>query len=296
MLQSPTSYQGAKTRIAPQIVKILRNTAISNTIFYDLCCGSGAITLELMNQGIPASQIVMCDAGPWGKFWSEIGQGTFDVQLLEQMVSEIPKDPHQIKDHMQTLAKRNPSEATTQTFLLLQAASFGSKPIWIENDKWQNCSFRSYWQPTETSNRRSPVNPMMPMPNTLLTRTKELVAKCRGLAAFHSRIEDVQIQPNSRVYIDPPYRNTTQYGHDTDAVAVAKNLASKKCGILSFISEGIPLSEHATLLATSGDRKKGGISGNKKVKPNEEWLSVFDSEPVLLAMINGISMLNLLPR
>lgn len=270
MLQSPTSYQGGKARLAAVIVeKLLEKTKTGP--FYDLCCGSGAVSLELINQGVSPSNITMCDAGPWGLFWKEIGDGTFDLPLLEKMVSELP-DLINIKDYMQILAKQPASQATTQTFLLLQAASFGSKPIWIENDIWRNCSFRSYWQPTETSNRRSPVNPMMPLASTLVNRVKKIAEKCLGIKGIYGSIDTVVILPEAVVYIDPPYKNTTPYGHSIDVVSFSLNIKN-----ICLVSEGyqIPEADSFHLLADSKQRKKGGISGNKHVQPNLEYLNVF---------------------
>lgn len=271
MLQPPTSYQGAKSRIAGQIVDLLLARASSTTHFYDLCCGSGAISVELLNRGVAPGRITMCDAGPWGLFWKEVGEGTFGLELMRTLVETIPKDLSQIKDFMLQLSKRPASTATTQTFLLLQASSFGSKPVWIEGETWKNCSFRSYWMPTATSNRRSPVNPMMPLPASLLARVEKLCVTGRGITGIHGDVRQVNPIGDSLVYVDPPYQGTTPYGHDLDVVSLANSL-KHPC----YVSEGKPLNEQAVRLATEETRKKGGISGNKKIRPNEEWLSLFE--------------------
>lgn len=271
MFQSPTSYQGAKNRIANQIVDQLLKVAGPTTQFYDLCCGSGAVTVELLNRGVAASSITLCDAGPWGLFWKEIGEGTFDLSLFGKMIKELPSDLALVKGHLELLSKKPATEATTQTFLLLQAGSFGSKPIWIEGTSWKNCSFRSYWMPTATSNRRSPVNPMMPLPKTLFQRVENLCKNAKGLAGIHDDVLNIVPSNDSIVYIDPPYKNTTPYGHIIDVVSYAKSLPN-----VCFVSEGCAVSGKAICLATSDNRKKGGISGSKKIKSNEEWLSFFN--------------------
>ena len=57
-LKVPCSYQGGKQRIAPQIVdNLIEASNSSNSFFYDLCCGSGAISIELVNRGIDLSLI-----------------------------------------------------------------------------------------------------------------------------------------------------------------------------------------------------------------------------------------------
>ena len=70
ILRVPCSYQGGKQRIASQIVDvILESLPSENTQFYDLCCGSGAISIELVNRGIDPKSISMLDISSWGTFW-----------------------------------------------------------------------------------------------------------------------------------------------------------------------------------------------------------------------------------
>lgn len=63
----PCSYQGGKQRLAKEIVDVIfdRNFITDNTKFYDLCCGSGAISLELINRGVNPENIIMLDVGVW---------------------------------------------------------------------------------------------------------------------------------------------------------------------------------------------------------------------------------------
>jgi len=90
---------------------------------------------------------------------------------------------------------------------------------------------------------------------------------------------------NTVIYVDPPYRDRTTYEQPFDAVAWwRRHCVKDKNGRslekipnvkATFISEGYKASENAILLAGSSERKKGGVSGNKKVTPNEEWLNIF---------------------
>jgi len=192
-LQPIVSYQGGKQRLAPTIVEYLLKEG--GDYYYDLCCGSGAIALELVNRGISPSKITMVDSGPWGVVWSLIGMGLFPLKTLELYIKDIPQDRSKIKNYMEKLSKRDARIDQAVTFLLLQAASFGSKPIWVSKDnklgvpgawQWANTSFRSYWQPTAESNRRSPVNPMMPMPKTLFKRAALVCEKMKGVKAYQN--------------------------------------------------------------------------------------------------------------
>lgn len=266
MLVAPTSYQGAKQRIAAAILD--RIDPRLDVPFFDLCCGSGAVSIELLNRGFNPRLIYMVDAGPWGLFWQAVAEGQFDLNYFAWQCNSVPKDRSQIKRYMENLALAPVSGDAPYTYLLLQSASFGGKAIWIEAGRWQNCSFRSFWQPTATSNRRSPVNPMMPMPESLFKRVKHIVERLSN--KIQARCQDVRrITPplDGTVYIDPPYQGTTGYGHSLDVVQYAAALP-QGC----HVSEGRPLSPVAHLI--SKGRAKGGISAARD-RANEEWLSVF---------------------
>jgi hypothetical protein len=227
----------------------------------------------MVNRGYSPSDIRMVDAGPWGLFWNAIGDGTFSTKIVSDYVEQMPSDLRHFRGFMEELSKQPASIDTAEVFVLLQASSFGGKAIWIEDNKWRNTSFRAYWEPTATSSRRSPVNPMMPMPGTLLTRLERTASLMRGVWGRCADVVHIEsmIEPESLVYIDPPYDGTTAYGHVLDAVPVGRRLATHSD---VFVSEGRPLSSTAVQL--SAGRAKGGI-GNRAVRANEEWLSLMDA-------------------
>lgn len=72
-LEIPCSYQGGKQRLAKQIVDIMlsdNENCFKNTQkaqFYDICCGSGSVSIEMMNRGIKRENIHMVDF-----FWVNI--------------------------------------------------------------------------------------------------------------------------------------------------------------------------------------------------------------------------------
>lgn len=276
---SPCSYQGAKQRVAKEIVDYIFNTTqITNDMkIYDLCCGSGAITIELLNRGVSPTQIVMCDKSSWGVFWNSVGKGEFDLNTFYKYSKAVPRDKSKIQAHIKNLSKTSADIDEEYKYILLQAASFGGKQIWNTDGKWQNTSFRDYWQPTATSKRKSPVNPMQPMIEVLENRIEILVKRCKGLTCYHEDIYEMlniirNDQANKIIYIDPPYTNTTGYGFNFDYVDFLKKLSNVTLAHI-FVSEKEAISsDEAVRLNFSG--AKGGISGNKKQK-NEEWLNVF---------------------
>ena len=88
----PCSYQGGKQRLAKQIVDIIfeQNEINEKTKFYDLCCGSGAITLELINRGIHPSNITMVDNSDYGYFWNVIANNEFNLGIFTEIINKIP--------------------------------------------------------------------------------------------------------------------------------------------------------------------------------------------------------------
>ena len=276
-LVPPCSYQGGKQRLAKKIVDIIfeQNEINEDTKFYDLCCGSGAITLELINRGIHPSNITMVDSGVYGTFWNSVANDEFDMNIFQQEIAKLPS-VDKIQSYLQRLSNLSVNKDLLEYhYLLLQSGSFGSKQIWVENDKWKNNSFRSYWTPTETSNRRSPVNPMMPMPNTLFDRVKNIVDYMAGsINAINLDISKIEwhFDKNSIVYIDPPYKNTTGYGFNFD---YEEFIINNWAYVNIYVSEGYKMDNVEDAILLSKGRAKGSISGDIKKKPTEEWLNIF---------------------
>ena len=276
-LVPPCSYQGGKQRLAKKIVDIIfeQNEINEDTKFYDLCCGSGAITLELINRGIHPSNITMVDSGVYGTFWNSVANDEFDMNIFKQEIDKLPS-VDKIQSYLQRLSNLSVNKDLLEYhYLLLQSGSFGSKQIWVENDKWKNNSFRSYWTPTETSNRRSPVNPMMPMPNTLFDRVKNIVDYMAGsINAINLDISKIEwhFDKNSIVYIDPPYKNTTGYGFNFD---YEEFIINNRAYVNIYVSEGYKMDNVEDAILLSKGRAKGSISGDIKKKPTEEWLNIF---------------------
>lgn len=266
--EPPCGYQGSKQRYASSIVDILlKEPHNEQTLFYDLCCGSGTISIELVNRGVDPKKIVMVDSGPWGLFWKEIGEGNFDLATLEKMCVEVPEDYELVQDHIKNLSGRDAETDTISTFLLLQSASFGSKSIWIKDGKWKHHGFRTYWKPTETSIRRSPSVPIAPKPAELLARVKRISQRMVGMKGVYDEIENIYMDnSNAIVYIDPPYKGTVGYCNTVNIEKVVQKIRGTV-----FVSEGMKLSPEAFNLI---ERKNSGISGNNK-KNKEEWLNVF---------------------
>ena len=267
----PTTYQGGKGRLAGQIVETI-GLPIKGR-FYDLCCGSGAVAVAAVERGQPPSQITMVDRSPWGLFWAAIGRGTFDVERFARITHNIPIDPTKIKAHIQRLFSAPVGPDAIYHFLLLQAATFGGSPVWIDGDSWRaGGGFMDYWVSKPTSSRQNNSrNPMAPMPQVILSRVKVLAERMRGVAGmcYDLRLansDSIRCKRGDVAYIDPPYVGSTAFGYELSAVAVASNLH-----IPCWVSEAKGLGKRSVRL--SGERTKGGMNGARKTA-NEEWLTI----------------------
>ncbi len=274
-LRVPCSYQGGKQRVAAQIVDLLLEAAPGpNSRFYDLCCGSAAVSIELINRGVAPSRICMLDISSWGSFWSAIGSGSFKMDIFDRFLSELPSDKRDFKAYMSALSALPVGEHEVELYPVLQACSFGGKQIWRNGERWANACFRDYWEPTATSIRRSPANPMQPSPTELRRRVDALVNGMKGVTCLNMDIMELLNAPlpsNAVVYVDPPYQSTTGYAFGFDVMSFINRFREINQAPL-FISEGVPLSDNALLLTFGG--AKGGISGIRKGK-HQEWLSRF---------------------
>lgn len=261
------AYQGGKSKVAKKIVNAIKGNHGEDFTFVDVCCGGGSVSIEMVNEGLHPENIYMFDAGAIGAFWQQVSEGCIDLDYFEYLINKIPKNPKEIQAHLKQMSKLQyeyVGEAVHE-YLILQAGAFGGVQIFDDGGSFSNTSFRAYWEPTETSSRRSHVNPMMPMPYTLLQRVKELVAVMSPIKACHTYAENVDFDKITSstgkkvvVYIDPPYKGTAGYKDTIDLDVVICN--AKRSGCEVYVSEYYALSEDYVILS---ETRKGGINGNR---------------------------------
>lgn len=264
----PVSYQGGKQRLSEKIVNIMldNNNIDRDTKFYDLCSGSGAISLELVNRGIDPVNITMVDKGDYGTFWKLVSEGTFDYDLFTHLARQIQTDKSKIKGFFEQESNKPVDENYAYKYLFLQAGAFGGKQIWTSGNKWMNASFRDYWQPTESSSRRNPVNPMQPMTETIIKRVDNILERDLKFNVINDDIYKTlslfsKYDNNAIIYIDPPYKNTSGYKDFFDWEDFLGELFNTVSSPI-YVSECAKYSDDAILLNINN--KKGGINGNKK--------------------------------
>jgi hypothetical protein len=216
----------------------------------------------------------MLDISSWGSFWSAIGSGSFNMDAFDQFLSELPSDKREVKAHVTALSALPVGKHEAELYPLLQACSFGGKQIWRNGDHWANTCFRDYWEPTLTSVRRSPANPMQPSPTELRRRVDALANGMRGVTCLNTDVMTVlseSLPKDAVVYIDPPYQSTTGYAFNFNMDFFISRFREINQAPL-LVSEGVPLSESSIKLTFGG--ANGGISGDRKEK-HKEWLSRF---------------------
>ncbi len=267
-LKSPVTYQGGKTRLARTVVDHMDILPP----FYDFCCGSGAIALEVRKRYLAPTWIYMVDRSPWGKFWSLIGKRKFSILRFQEYISGIPENPAEIKPYLENIIDTEvPTNEVPYAFLILQAGTFGGKALDRINGRWtcqgSRPSFRDWWKPTPTSSRRYPVNPMMPMPTEILKRVRAIANNMVGVHGYCEDVRSFKTDISGTAYVDPPYIMRAGYGQSFDVKAFASSLP-----IPCYVSESRPLTNEAVCLARP--RSKGGISGRRK-EGHQEWLSLF---------------------
>lgn len=263
-LKAPLSYQGGKSKIASKIIDIISKETNFNSseYFHDFCSGSGAISIEVFNR-FPQIKIIMYDNSPMGHFYKMISENKFCLSTFEKEINKIPDDVGLIKGYLDTL---NKSEYDVYKFLILQAGSFGGKQLNYkkvgDSFEFGTNSFRNYWLPTETSNRKSPVNPMMPMPKTLLSNVKNIVDNFKPHKVYTGDLNNFKngFDNTDIFYIDPPYEGTSGYSSDLNNANFYKKFKS------IFVSEYKILSDAYWEIAST---TKGGISGNSKKSRTE---------------------------
>lgn len=270
ILLPPTSFQGGKQRLNKEIYDfVIENVNINDNAIYDICCGSGSVGLYFVEQG---HKVNFLDSGLYGLFYEKIGDGSFDLSVLRSEIDKLPNIEN-IQNYLKELSNMNVnSNLLVYHYLLLQAGAFGSKQIWVEGDIWKNNTFRSYWTPTLTSNRKSHVNPMMPMPLTLYSRVEQILHYKDNINGYHTNLFNIvsKLKSGDVVYIDPPYLNTTGYKDKFNIYEFIKVLPK---GVNLFISEGFIFNESIKSKVLHEGRKKGNISGTVIKEPIQECIS-----------------------
>ena len=267
-IRPPVTFQGGKQRLAPAIIDIIK--PLPDEPFSDLCCGSGAVTIEAVSRGHEPRLVTMVDNGPWGQVWEEVGAGRFSLDALERVAAAVPTKVEHQAGFLAELFKQPATIDTTATFLVLQAGSFGGAAVVRKpNDTWYGHP-RKMWISEKDPRKRT--GTMMPA-TTEIQRRMQVV--CDLLLGVQVRSECFAntAEMTGTVYIDPPYAGFRSYNNRKVPIYDFGSIAKKHARAKVWVSEARALSSTAYLLTDAAGRKMGGISGTRKTA-NEEWLSL----------------------
>lgn len=236
-------YQGSKERFADTILDYIKPDRSKK--FYDMCCGTGAISLKLIDRGFDPSNIVMVDAGPWGLFWQRVGEGSFSISRFAELCEEFSRT--NAVDWAKA-ARETPldDEDSVYRFLLLQSMSWNGTPVRFNR--------RNTFS---TSGLRDKPSPGV---DVLFGRVVVAVSKMLGV---DGRLEDaraVKTEPGATVYYDPPYGGHNPYSFDLPVRAITQNEY--------YISYGVDLARDALQIDRNRTANVKGYTYN-----NFEYLS-----------------------
>lgn len=266
-------YKGSKRKFAAQIVD--RILSLEPSHVYDVCCGSGAITIELVNRGYDPRCITMIDAGPWGFVWQTVGDGDLDVEYVKRMLTEdLPDNPRDVASWVeQDIALQEPSP---ERFIVLQAASFGATPVWWDGEQWRRgdasanrrYKARSYWEPKPDSKEKKPRGTIF-TPDKVAAQTAEVANALFGVDGRCCRAESVEFR-DGVIYIDPPYASFTGYGVDIDWRSIVE-----RTSLPVLVSEGEVVEGASKSWELSKKRKAASLTGRATSDAGGEWLHAF---------------------
>jgi site-specific DNA-adenine methylase len=268
-VRPPATYQGGKQRLADEIVGIClatRSKIDAPPDFADLCCGSGAIAIAARSAGVPAASVMMVDSGPWGSVWAKVAEGKFSLEALSRIAARVPKEPERQADFLRELLQQSTQIDHAETFLILQAGSFGGKPVHDEGGKWRGHP-RDFWRSSKDPKKWT--GTMMPCADEVVRRMEALCELLLGIAAWRGDFLTIENE-SGILYVDPPYEGTTGYGGGKTAISFPA-FAARNPRADVWVSEARAIGPHAKML--SAGRAMGGMSGKRKRPPHEEWLS-----------------------
>lgn len=263
---------GGKRRVAPEIARLVMKE--NPPAFFDLCAGSGAVALGVIDAGFPAGMVTMIEAGPWGLVWKAVSQGSFAIDVLKRMFEhEMPEDPKAVAAWLKLdVALRPPSP---ETFLVLQAGSFGSVSVWWDGNRWRQANPehnrgynpRQYWEPGSDSKEKKPRGTIF-NPGNIVAMMDRICTRCLGMKAVHGKIEEADLSASAGTIfcMDPPYKGDSGYGVSVDVDAFIRS-APRPLWVL----EGRPLegATHQLLAMRRGHNVNIGTSR----KP--DYLNIF---------------------
>lgn len=270
-------YMGSKRKFGAQIVEVLLES--NPSYVFDLCCGTGSVFLAAINAGVPPEKITVVEAGMWGAYWAAISNGTFDLgRFTKLLTTDMPTDGRLVKQWVETEVAAMPP--SPETFIVLQAAAYGSVPVWWDGKRWRHNEeaanrgyhARGYWEPGPSSKEKKPRGTIF-APKKIIQAVTAHTKHCEGTQVVHGNVEEADLSAPGRAvyYMDPPYTGVAGYGHGLDVLAFIQ-----KAPRPLYVSEHIAL-PGATRVLELGARRSSNITKGNNARVREvELLNVYE--------------------
>ena len=249
----------------------------------DICCGSGALTLELLSHGRvqpPAaylggkrayaadiirlmggyarpSSVVLCDAGPWGWWWHTVlveGCGAAVADALDAL-AERPEQGADLHRALAAEGGTGPAERAA-AFLAMQASAARGRPVLPDGRGWKTPGYAHLSNAARAKGFAERLRP-----RRLAARVRAILAiDWPPVTVVHGDAANAPLGAG-RAVIDPPYQGTTGYGCDLTrprVVALAERHAA--AGALVGVCEAGPVADlpgwHAVRLRRDGWQRR----------------------------------------
>ena len=268
-LLPPCGYQGGKRKISRAIAAELMRGSAGRV--YDFCTGSGAVSLSLIEAGLPAHSLTLVDSGPWGQFWQMLLSDRLDLDLMQATADELQAmDPLKVAAWLQGLAW---TWQPPEHWLWLQAGTFGRLPVWWDGSRWRcgshSCQ-RSYhaaghWSAPDGSRAA----PTLASPARIMQRIGAARSALDGAQALHCAVEAVTVERGSVVYVDPDYQGTPGYSASLPLEALLPTWLEAGCDV--YCSEQTVRLEPDEVIEM-GQRQASGLRGVSKRQDSEKLL------------------------
>ncbi len=244
ILKPPCRWAGGKTRLAPQIVKIIGK--IEGT-YYEPMVGMGAVFLELRNTGFTGPVVLGDAAGPVRNIWSALQTDTEALlTYLRGLGAVLSVERHNLVRDVYN-ALQGPSTLRAAHLIWLMAGSHGG--VYRVNG---DGGFNVPPQGDRIWTAEKPV--LLPLPGG------ELLNALRDALVGVDVLEHAQPLPHvlkrlkagDVLYLDPPYTDTFAYGAETwnlnqlrDLVYRLEQLVVERRGVRVILTESdrVPVRE-----------------------------------------------------
>lgn len=249
----------------------------------ELCCGSAAVTLRLIGgpgtrppagymggkrrwaasildlmgvRGQRPNRVVLCDAGPWGRFWQVVLAEGLGLAVAGALLELRGRDERGADLHHALVAEGQPDDLVrwAAAFIVLQASAANGKPVLaLPDGRWRSPGYAHLSVSARARGFTTRLNL-----GELADRVERIARLDWPPVTVHQGdAGELEVVPGADVYIDPPYLGTTGYGVELERArveAIAARWAAQGCRVA--VSERQPLSwagwHHAAPEAAAG--------------------------------------------